>query len=343
MSEKPFPSPAILKKKLPCSAEQTQMIAQWRQELRSILQGQSEKILLIVGPCSIHDTESALHYAEKLKELADTVGESFFIVMRAYLEKARTGNGWRGLLWDPELNGSGDCSKGIFLARQFLLKLVELGVPSGMEFVDPLASHFLSDLITWGCVGARSVQSPLHRYMTSGLPMPVGFKNRTDGNIEIAIQAAAVAKKPHTLLDINADGRLCLRHSSGNMFPHIVLRGSEKGENFSAASLQATRSMLDLFEMPPYLIVDTSHGNSGKDFRRQPHIFSALVEDIRKGTSPVRGIMMESFLEEGSIASQPISKTLRAHISITDPCLDFAQTAACIKKGHYSLAPPVHI
>jgi 3-deoxy-7-phosphoheptulonate synthase len=343
MKEKLLTTRASLKKELPLSEENESRIAAWRKELIAILQGKSEKILLIVGPCSIHNIDSALIYAERLRELQEAVQDTFFIVMRAYLEKARTGLGWRGFLWDPQLDGSCDTSRGLFLSRQFLLKLTTLGLPAGMEFVDPLAAPFISDLVTWGCIGARTVQSPIHRYMASALPMPVGFKNRTDGNIEIAIQAARVAAEPQTFFAVNDEGMLVERVSRGNVFPHIVLRGGDRGENYREASLFETRNLLELVGMPPHVIVDVSHGNCSKNFKRQPQIFASLIDGILRGARAVRGIMMESFLEEGAHISCNHKNSYPSTISITDPCLDFATTRDCIKNGHSSLLAQAHI
>lgn len=321
-------SPKKILNDLPLSSAGREKIASYRKEILDILQGKSSKILLIVGPCSIHDPVSAKEYAERLKSLQNDVKTDFFIVMRTYLEKSRTVHGWKGFVHDPALDGSSQIEKGLFLSRSLLLDLLEIGIPAGCEFLDPLSHLFFSDLISWGSIGARTVQSPVHRELASHLPMPIGFKNRTDGNVEIAIHAMQAAIRPHAFLSCNLDGEMSALQTHGNSLPHLVLRGGDTSENYHPHMIQEAASLLKKAGLNTKIIVDCSHGNSKKNVLFQKNVFASLLEQIRSGNEHICGIMLESNLFEGS---QNISlHPLHYGISVTDPCLDWKTTQEMI-------------
>lgn len=293
-----------------------------RAEIAAILQRKDPRLMLIVGPCSIHNTLAAKEYAERLKKLSTEVQDVFLIAMRTYFEKPRTTLGWKGLLYDPFLDGSNDMQEGIRLAREFLTWLSELGLPAAAEFLEPLSSFYLADCISWGSIGARTCQSPIHRQLASSLPMPIGFKNRSDGNVDIAIQACVTAKEPHGFLGIDPDGRACQIAGSGNPLAHLVLRGGETRPNFDAASIEKAARALGQEGVCDSIIVDCSHGNAQKNYQQQQKVFSYLIEQIAHRTSPLCGIMLESFLLAGTGSG--------FGQSITDPCLDWETTEMLI-------------
>lgn len=311
------------------SLTEKEFVLKSRRTLISILEGEDPRKLLIMGPCSIHDMPSAYEYADKLKRLSEQVEDSFFIVMRAYFEKPRTSLNWRGFLHDPFLDGSHHIKEGLSLTRQLLKELTQREIPLACEFLDPAAPYFLSDYITWGCVGARTTSSQIHRHMASHLDLPVGFKNSIEGNVDIALHAIDVAKAGHKFIGLNLDGKLTLVHSKGNPHSHLVLRGGEKRPNYEAADIQ------NALKSTPHLIVDCSHDNSRKIVQQQKIVFENVLDQILEGNSAIRGLMLESFLEEGS---QPISPTMRYGLSITDPCLGFAATESLILNGAQRLA-----
>jgi 3-deoxy-7-phosphoheptulonate synthase len=324
-------SPNEILKSYPLSNEQRKQVASYRQEIVDILQGNSSKILLIVGPCSIHDLTAARQYAKQLKTLQERIQNDFFIVMRTYLEKSRTAFGWKGFVHDPYLDGSNRIDQGIRLSRSFLLELIDLGIPAGCEFLEPLSHSFFSDCISWGSIGARCVQSPVHRELASALAMPVGMKNRTDGNIDVAIQAIRSAQKPHTFFSCDMDGKLCSMTSRGNVFPHLVLRGGDTSENYSPYAIQNAATQLQSAGLSPRLIVDCSHGNSKKNANLQMSVYASLMHEIHKGNTHICGIMLESFLHEGSQATYlQTREPLQYGVSITDPCLDWKTTEQLI-------------
>lgn len=337
-------SPEIVLQKLPLQDTLRARIASFREEIIAILEGKDPRILLLCGPCSIHNVQAGLTYAKRLKALSDEVKDKFFVVMRAYVEKPRTSTGWKGLLYDPELNGSHHIQSGIYQSRNFLLELAELDLPAGAEILDPLASYYISDCLSWGSIGARTVQSPIHRQLASLLPMPIGFKNTTDGNIEVAVQAASVAKMRHTFLGINQEGRVASQTGCGNSYPHIILRGGSKRENYDAPSLLYATKLLRQADLPPGVIVDISHDNARKNYRQQIPIFSHLMNEVEQGNKSIRGIMLESFLLEATQDAlyktvSPYSKEdIAFGASLTDPCLDWQTTEAMIKQAYNTLS-----
>lgn len=271
----------------------------------------------------MHDPVAALDYARKLKTLSEKVEENFIIVMRAYFEKPRTSLGWKGLLHDPHLDGSYDIKKGLRVTRELLLELTKLQVPLACEFLDPLAAHYLSDLVTWGSIGARTVSSQIHRHMASSFNFPIGFKNTTDGNIELALQGIEVAKHPHTFMGISYDGTLKLNKTDGNPHGHLVLRGSDQETNYHLPLLE------DELGSCQKLIIDCSHGNSGKRAQEQIKVFEDVFQQVLNGERRIKGVMLESFLNSGS---QPLHTPLSYGISITDSCLDYQTTEEIILK-----------
>lgn len=314
-------TPRQLKKSLPLSPAQQNFIQESRQTIQRILTGKDERLLIIAGPCSIHDTSACEEFAIAFKELSEKVSSSCFLVMRAYVEKPRTQSGWKGLLHDPFFDGTAAIEDGLFMARQFLLKLAELELPAACEFVTPELSPYFQDLISWGCIGARTVTSQPHRVFASSLPMPVGFKNSIEGNIDSAIQAVMTAREKHAYVQIDEDGRLSRFESSGNPFGHIVLRGSHSHPNCDPQSVSEALTKLRRSELPARLIIDCSHGNCQKRFDKQIEAFNTALEQIAAGVH-ISGLMIESHLEEGT---QPHDATLlRRGVSITDPCLSFS-------------------
>lgn len=321
-----LPSPLQLKERYPLSDLSKGFIENSRKTLINILEGIDRRLLFIVGPCSIHNIEEGLAFAERLKELSDRVAENCFIAMRAYVEKPRTRAGWKGLVHDPQLNGSHDLAEGIAKARAFLVRLAELGVPAATEFLTPHLAPYIEDTISWGCIGARTSSSQTHRVLASALPMPVGIKNSVDGNIETAISGVAVAGCSHTFMHFDDEGKLCRFTSEGNPHAHVVLRGSLTGPNYDEKTILHTLGKLGEQELPERILVDCSHGNSGGRYYQQREAFESVVMQIQGGNRHIVGLMLESNLEEGK-QSIPAQK---CGVSITDGCLDFPTTAALI-------------
>jgi 3-deoxy-7-phosphoheptulonate synthase len=349
MNQEMLDSPEGVWRKLPLPDGGKAKVHAWREEIRAILEGRDKRLLLIVGPCSVHHLGAARQYANRLKQLAREVQDRLYVIIRAYFEKPRTISGWKGLLHDPEKNGSCNIATGIQLSRSLLLEYIDMGLPAATEFVDPLASRYLQDLISWGSIGARTVQSPIHRQLASSLPMPVGFKNRTDGNVEVAIQAAIAAKSPHTFLTSNHLGQLSIERSCGNACPHIVLRGGERMENYDHTSIMEAAQRMRSQGLSPSIIVDASHDNSKKILDKQSQIFSELIEEAVRGNPFLRGIMLESFLLAGSqeqLCSSPSTflhsqNELDFGKSFTDPCLSWETTEKLICEAHQQLSLPL--
>jgi len=327
-------SPRTILHEIPLSGHGNIRIHQYRETIAQILQGVDSRKILIVGPCSIHDINGALKYAKKLYTLSQEVKDTFFIVMRTYVEKSRTILGWKGLLSDPARDGSSDILAGIRLTRTFLRELTDIGLPAGLEFLDPLTSNYIKDLISWGSIGARTVQSQIHRQLASSLPMPIGFKNTTDGNILHAVHAALVSHHPHTFLTMNLDGRLEMTTGPGNILPHIVLRGGLGRPNYDSASILEALALLEKAKLTSGLLIDCSHDNSGGNPTRQKNLFCHLVDEVLPQHKEIRGLMLESYLTEGS---QKYGSDNNGEISITDPCLDWDTTESLIKYAHTSL------
>ena len=314
----------------PATNEISSFILQSRKTISSILHGFDPRTLLIVGPCSIHNLDSALIYAERLKKLQEDVKDHFFVVMRTYFEKARTSLGWKGFLYDPDHDGSNDIVKGIAFTRQLLCQINSIGIPCGTEFLDPAACLYYSDLISWGSIGARTSSSQIHRQLASMLDIPVGFKNTCDGNISTALQGMLVAKTPQTFFSVNQKGMLCKIESRGNMLSHLVLRGSDKNINYDRETIQHTVQLLLREKLCPNVIVDCAHGNSSKNHQNQVIVFEELIDRMKSGDNRVKGLMLESNLFDGNIhmyESSSERKQLAWGTSHTDPCIDWDTTA----------------
>ncbi len=321
----PLPSPGELKRQIPAGSFPLEA----RNEVKKILHGTSTRFAILTGPCSIHDPESALDYAQRLRILSARVRDSLFLVMRVFIEKPRSREGWKGLFSDPRLDGSNAMEEGIRSCRLLLQKITELGVPCAVEMLDPLSVFYLDDLIVWGVVGARTCASPPHRLSASGLPFPVGFKNDLLGRIQPAVAGALVAQRPQCHLGIDSDGKICSMQTAGNPYSHIILRGSDLGSNYDPASLELAASTLLASGLAPRLLVDCAHGNSGKSLEAQKTAFFELLD--RASTTPViAGVMLESFLKSGTQPLQDPPSLLEYGRSVTDPCLSWEETEEMI-------------
>jgi 3-deoxy-7-phosphoheptulonate synthase len=317
--EVPLPPPNHFRKKFPST--NTDSIASHRKTIQDILQGRDPRALLVVGPCSVHHYKSFLEYAYQLKELAQQVQDHFFVVIRAYVEKPRSTIGWKGFLYDPDLDGSHDIEKGIALTRSLYSELTRLGLPIATEILDLNMAPYLQDFISWGSIGARTSSSSPHRYFASSLPFPIGFKNSVDGNLQTALYGVQVAQTPHTFPQINNEGKLVVTRSEGNPWGHVILRGSLSAPNYSKESIQHYYEKAASLGSPPPLLIDCSHDNSRKLAQFQIPVFQTACQHFKKRLT--KGMMLESYLKEGS---QPNSFPYAKDQSITDPCLSWEQT-----------------
>ncbi len=334
---RPIITPRLLADSLPLTPEAAQTVIAGRHAVQNILDRKDDRLLVVVGPCSIHDPEAAVDYARHLAPLRQEFADRMEIVMRVYFEKPRTILGWKGLINDPHLDGSCDIEAGLKVGRKLLLDIVALGMPAGTEFLDPVVPQYLADLVSWAAVGARTTESQTHREMASGLSMPVGFKNGTDGSLETAVNAMKAARHPHSFLGIDPDGRTCIIQTTGNKWGHVVLRGGKHAPNYDERSIADAVHQLRDTGLPGALIVDCSHANSGKKHTRQQTVWQHIIEQRVAGSQSVIGVMLESNLEEGS---QPLTtdlKQLRYGVSITDACLGWADTEALLRRGYASL------
>ncbi len=323
-----LPTPAELRRQMPTTDALAAQVAEHRQAIRAILRGDDPRLLIVMGPCSIHDEVAALEYAEKLKVLADTVSDRFLIVMRAYLEKPRTTVGWKGLLYDPERTGEGNLGEGLLRSRRLLLNLAGMGLPLATEALSPFAMDYLGDLISWTAIGARTTESQVHREMVRGLPMPTGFKNGTDGGIAVATNAMKSAAHPHHHMGVSATGAPVMITTRGNPDTHLVLRGGRGITNYDAGSIELAVASLRKACLSTAVMVDCSHDNARKQAERQLDIARDVMAQRLAGNHHIRGLMLESFLEPGR---QDDGEELRYGCSITDPCLGWAQTEALIR------------
>jgi 3-deoxy-7-phosphoheptulonate synthase len=328
-----LPSPNELLQRLPASESSAALVHQSRQAIREVIFGNDSRLLVIAGPCSIHDVTSGLEYAERFAELADEVKDDILLVMRVYFEKPRTTVGWKGLIMDPGLDGSNRIDDGLHLARQFLLSVLALGVPTATELLDPITPQYIADLICWSAIGARTTESQTHRQMASGLSMPLGFKNGTLGNLEPAINAIKAATQPQTFLGVGLDGRASAVSTIGNPDCHMILRGGEGGPNYDADHVAQTRALLEKHHLPPAIMIDASHDNCGKDHQRMPEVFEEIMRQRRKGDPSIIGVMLESNLIAGAQKfPQPLSNLTYGQ-SITDRCIDWETTQRLIRQA----------
>ncbi|WP_199431849.1 3-deoxy-7-phosphoheptulonate synthase [Qaidamihabitans albus] len=327
----PLLSPALLRQEHPLDAATAKTVAQGRADTVGVLDGRDDRLTVVVGPCSVHDPAAALDYARQLAEHAERVREQLHVVMRVYFEKPRTTLGWKGLINDPDLDGSFAVNKGLRIARQLLLDVSALGLPVGCEFLDPITPQFIADTVSWGSIGARTAASQVHRQLCSALSMPVGIKNSTDGDVQVAVDATRAAAASHVFAGINADGLAALLTTSGNPDCHVILRGGTAGANYDAATVEETLGRLRTAGLPERLIIDASHGNSGKDHERQAEVVGDIAGRIAAGERGIVGVMLESFLEAGrQDLTLGRGGDLAYGRSITDACMDWPTTAALL-------------
>ena len=328
----PLIAPSMLMHEHPVSDKAKETIARGRFDASNVITGKDDRLLVVVGPCSIHDPEQAKEYARRLSEAYDSRWkDGLVVVMRAYFEKPRTTVGWKGLINDPDLNGSFDINRGLRTARKLLIEITETGVPVGCEVLDTISPQYLSDLYSWGAIGARTTESQLHRELVSGLSMPVGFKNSTDGGIGVAIDAIRASSCPHSFMGVTGQGLAAIVKTAGNSDLHIIHRGGNKGTNFDAESIQASKENLKkaMPDRHPSIMVDASHGNSNKDYRNQPKGADAVAQQIEQGQDAITGVMLESNLKEGKQSEPKNGKTkedLEYGVSITDACISWETT-----------------
>ncbi|CAJ1507998.1 3-deoxy-7-phosphoheptulonate synthase [[Mycobacterium] burgundiense] len=318
-----IPSPHEVLTEFPLGARRAERVARDRDEVADILAGRDDRLLVVVGPCSVHDPAAALEYASRLAKVADELGDRLKIVMRVYFEKPRTTVGWKGLINDPGMDGSFDVARGLRVARQLLLDIIDIGLPVGCEFLEPTSPQYIADAVAWGAIGARTTESQVHRQLASGLSMPVGFKNGTDGNTQVAVDGAKSAAASHVFFGMDDLGRGAVVTTEGNEDCHVILRGGTGGPNCDAAAVTATVARLEAAGLPGRVVIDCSHANSGKDHLRQAGVAAEVAQLVRDGL-PVSGVMLESFLVAG--AQAPEAQPLTYGQSVTDKCMDWVTT-----------------
>ena len=333
-----LPSPLELCSDIEKTESAEKFVAESREAIHRIIFGDDRRLLVVVGPCSIHDLKAGREYAEKLAELSKKVEDRMLLVMRVYFEKPRTTVGWKGLIMDPKLDGTSDIPEGLRIARRFLREVIELGVPTATELLDPITPQYIADLVCWSAIGARTTESQTHRQMASGLSMPLGFKNGTDGGLGVAINAIKAASQPQTFLGVDNEGRANALTTNGNPSCHIVLRGGSKGPNYGADDVAEAREQLESAGLIPAIMTDCSHANSSKDPAKQPAVFEEIVHQSLSDKSAI-GAMVESNLHHGNQSFPPPVEDLKYGVSITDGCIDWPTTEAMILKGHADLAP----
>ena len=334
----PLISPAELKREFPVSSAIADHVADSRGVVENILRGNDKRVIAIVGPCSIHNTDMALEYARQLKAVADEVSDRLFVVMRVYFEKPRTTVGWKGLINDPHLNDTFDIATGLRKARQILLDINTVGLPAATEMLEPITPQYIADLITLASIGARTTESPTHRQMASGLSMPVGFKNSTEGSLEVAINAMKAARAQHNFLGIDHDGKTCVMSTRGNELGHLILRGGRNGPNYQAEHVSEASQMLRDAKLPPRLVVDCSHANSSKDYRRQSEVWRDVIQQRAAGNEEIVGLMLESNLVEGAQSLTEDLSKLKYGVSITDGCISIEETASLLREARKVLS-----
>jgi 3-deoxy-7-phosphoheptulonate synthase len=330
-------TPEEVKSRVPMTARAQATVLDGRQAVEAILDRSDHRLMVVVGPCSIHDPSAALDYAQRLKRLADEVADTLMIVMRVYFEKPRTTTGWKGLINDPHMNDSFDIEEGLQLARKVLLEINELGLPAGTEALDPISPQYLSDLIAWSAIGARTTESQTHREMASGLSTPVGFKNGTDGGLQVAINALLSVSNPHSFLGIDQDGQVAVIRTKGNRYGHIVLRGGAKGPNYDSVTIAVVEKELAKHNLPLNIVVDCSHANSNKDPSLQPLVMQDLVHQIIEGNRSLTGVMLESNINAGNQSIPAQLSELKYGVSVTDACIDWATTERLLREARNKL------
>lgn len=327
---RPLISPSVLAYYLPLNEIASEVVAAARSQADAILRGLDDRLLVVVGPCSIHDPEAAIEYAHKLKAEAERLKDDLQVIMRVYFEKPRTTVGWKGLINDPNLDDSFDINHGLRVARKLLLDLANMGIPAGTEFLDTISPQYIADLIAWGAIGARTTESQIHRELASGLSMPVGFKNGTGGSIQLALDAIRSASRPHHFLSVTKQGVSAIVSTSGNDSCHLILRGGKSGPNYEKDDVSAACAMLREQGLPESVMVDCSHGNSMKDYRNQPLVANAICKQIAEGSKAITSVMIESNLVEGNQSLTKDTSTLTRGQSITDACIGWDDTVSVL-------------
>ncbi len=330
-----LPSPGAIRSELPLSLEAVMSVVKARQEICDLFDGKDDRQIAIVGPCSIHSPVAAREYATRLKKLSDEVSDRILIVMRVYFEKPRTTVGWKGLLYDPDINQSYNFEKGIFLARKLMLRIIELGLPVATEMLDPILAQYIADAVAWSAIGARTTESQTHRQLASGLSMPVGFKNATDGSLQIAIDAISTAISEHRFIGVLEDGHVGVFRTNGNQYAHMVLRGG-KTPNYASEHIAFLKVAMNKANLRQNIIVDCSHANSSKKHENQGKVFHDVLDQIADGETAINGVMLESYLKPGN---QKIvaGTTPDPEISITDACIGWDETEKLIRDAHARL------
>lgn len=333
----PIIAPAELRQVFPLSVANREFVSKSRERIKDILQRRDRRLMVVVGPCSIHDPEAAVEYAKRLAALSNQVNDQLLLIMRAYFEKPRTTVGWKGLINDPDMDGTHLISKGLGIARALLMRITQLGVPVANEMLDPITPEYVADMISWGAIGARTTESQTHREMSSGLSFPVGFKNGTDGNLQIAMDAMKAAQHPHSFLGINREGRTSIIQTTGNPDVHIVLRGGSRKVNYHPEDISHTEENLKKNGLFPTIMVDCSHGNSNKDYQKQPEVLESIIQQVINGNDSLSGVMIESNLEAGNQKVPADHSQLKYGVSITDACIDWSTTEKILLDAHKQL------
>jgi 3-deoxy-7-phosphoheptulonate synthase len=326
----PLLSPAALLHELPLGEEPQEVVASTRAEVRAVLDGDNDRLLVVTGPCSVHDPKAALDYAARLAVLRERLADDLLIVMRVYFEKPRTVTGWKGLINDPGMDGSFDVHRGLRTARRLLLDIVGAGMPVGCEWLDPITPQYIADTVTWGAIGARTTESQVHRQLASGLSMPVGFKNGTDGDVQVAVDACRASATSHTFFGVTSAGAAAVVTTAGNSDTHVILRGGRSGPNYSSEHVTKALDLISAASLPRRIMVDASHGNSGKDHTRQLGVADSLAEQLAGGQHGVAGVMLESFLVAGK-QKPGDPATLTYGQSVTDACMDIEMTTSALE------------
>ena len=332
-------TPEHLKSEIPATESAAQTICNSRQVIRNILEGTDHRLFVVIGPCSIHDTKAALDYARRLKALSQEFEDTLYLVMRVYFEKPRTTTGWKGLINDPYLNDSFKIEEGLYIGRRLLMDIVELGLPTSTEALDPISPQYLQDLVSWSAIGARTTESQTHREMASGLSSAVGFKNGTDGGLEVAINALQSVSSPHRFLGLNGQGQVAITHTSGNPYGHIVLRGGNSKPNYDSVNVALCEQALEKSAIKPNIMVDCSHANSNKDPSLQPLVMDNVANQILEGNQSIVGLMVESNIGWGNQKMTDNIADLKYGVSITDACIDWETTERTLRSIYGKLKP----
>jgi len=329
--------PSHLLREFPVSERVSELVCATRKKIHRILNGMDDRLLVVVGPCSIHDPKAAIEYARRLAGQRERLKDSLEIVMRVYFEKPRTTVGWKGLINDPHLDGTFDIATGLRIGRSILLEVAEMGLPTATEMLEPITPQYIADLVSLASIGARTTESPTHRQMASGLSMPVGYKNGTDGNLQVALDAMIAARTPHSFLGIDSDGQTCIVNTTGNPWGHLIVRGGRSGPNFSPESLKEASEKLSALGLSPRVIVDCSHGNSNKDYKNQGIVWKNVIEQRLVGNDAIIGLMLESNLHAGQQKLGDDPAALKHGVSITDACIGWEETEALLLSTHAAL------